>query len=98
VEAQDQLRAVLIGTPLCEVHGTARTDHHRQGTPFNPMFSDERAPPKGSKLPTPLRTHPLDLHSAGLAPRSSSGRGFEGSRDKPNKALFNLGKLGNLLD
>ena len=27
-----QLRAVLIGTPLCEVHGTARTDHHRQGT------------------------------------------------------------------
>jgi hypothetical protein len=51
-----QLRAVLIGTPLCEVHGTARTDHHRQGTLFNPMISDERAPPKGSNLPTPSRT------------------------------------------
>jgi hypothetical protein len=24
----NQLRAVLISTPLCEVHGTARTDHH----------------------------------------------------------------------
>jgi len=51
-----QLRAVLIGTPLCEVHGTARTDHHRQGTLFNIMISDERAPSKGPNLPTPSRT------------------------------------------
>jgi hypothetical protein len=51
-----QLRAVLIGTPLCEVHGTARTDHHRQGALFNLVISEKHVPSKSPNLPTPSRT------------------------------------------
>jgi hypothetical protein len=51
-----QLRAVLIGSPLCEVHGTARTDHHRQGALFNLVISEKHAPSKSPNLPTPSRT------------------------------------------
>jgi hypothetical protein len=50
-----QLRAVLTDTPLREVHGTARTDHHRQGILINLMASDERAPSKGANISPPSR-------------------------------------------
>jgi len=129
-----QLGAVLRGIPLCEVHGTARTDHHRQGTLYTLMTSDEQAPFKGPNLPTPSPTGmqgmnstempvhtmldgPHDseappsaarhsgpepaaphLHSAGMALRSSSGKGFKGFRDEPSKALYNTGQPRNLLD
>jgi hypothetical protein len=60
-----QLRAVLGGIPLCEVHGTARTDLHRQGTLFTLMTSEVQAPLKGSKMPTPSPTGTQGLNSTG---------------------------------
>ena len=56
-----QLRAVLTDTPLCEVHGTARTDHHRQGILLNLMASDERAPWKGASISPPSRATVPDV-------------------------------------
>jgi hypothetical protein len=52
-----------MGTPFCEVHGTVCTDHHRQGTLYTLMFSDERAPFKGPNLPIPSRTGMQGMNS-----------------------------------
>ncbi len=60
-----QLRAVLGGISLCEVHGTARTDLHRQGTLFPLMTSDVQAPLKRSKMPTPSPTGTQGMNSTG---------------------------------
>jgi len=60
-----QLRAVLEGIPLCEVHGTARTDLHRQGTLYTLMTSDVQAPFKGPNMPTPSPTGMQGMNSTG---------------------------------
>jgi hypothetical protein len=60
-----QLRAVLGGIPLCEVHGTARTDLHLQGTLFTLMTSEVQAPLQGFKMPTPSPTGMQGVNSTG---------------------------------
>ena len=61
-----QLRAVLGGIPLCEVHGTARTDLHRQGILLGTLMTSEvQAPLKGSKMPTPSPTGTQGMNSTG---------------------------------
>ena len=64
-ETAEQLRAVLGGIPLCEVHGTARTDLHLQGTLFTLMTSEVQAPLQGFKMPTPSPTGMQGVNSTG---------------------------------
>jgi hypothetical protein len=45
-----QLRAVLKDTPLCEVHGTTRTNGHRQGTHIAFTTLDAREAMKSASL------------------------------------------------